>query len=278
VCPGQRLHGLAADQAVQVGADPRRAQADRHVADLAGAAAGAAQEPAAAQVDGEAEAEAQPDQREAVGAVADAVPPFGDGRQVDVVVDRYGDVQAATQTIEDAGRVPARHVDVPDHGGGGIVGTGHAHLHGPHAREVGAGLGAEFADGGRHRVVGRLTTEVGGRLDPAEHGPGEVADGHGERGDAGFAHRHADGVRGGRVGRVDLGLRTGTAAGAADDDREAVLGQAAQDLRGGGLGQAGEAAQVATGQRPMVEQVLEAGAHVHRAQQLRRPREPVDHA
>ena len=101
---------------------PRRlGVGDRHVADLAGAAGGAAVQHAA-EVDGQAEAVAHPQQGEAVGRLREPVGVLGDGGEVDVVLHPDGTARgrcAATRAGRDvtsracarrrpAGRRPGR--------------------------------------------------------------------------------------------------------------------------------------------------------------------------
>src|SRR5690606_24700222 len=153
------------------------------------------------------------------------------------------------------GVVGPRHGDVEDRdlvqvGRGGLGGGGQQVHHGP----VGRDGGEIDASGGR----GPLSVF-------------EVGDGHGDA--VGFVEGGGggEGVLG--VDRVDLGLRAGLPGGGpTHGDRPPRLQESGHDLGGGGFGEAGEPAQLHPGQGLVLHQVVERGALVERAQQVRGPR------
>nr|BFE69964.1 hypothetical protein GCM10020092_032650 [Actinoplanes digitatis] len=131
---GQGEHGRAADQVLQVDlAVGGVGGVQGHVADLARAAAGAAQQ-CPAGVDGQAEAlEAEPEQGEAVGVAGHAAAAFGDRGEVDVVVDSDAGVQRRGDLRHQAGTPEAGHVHVPDGLGPDVVRAGDTELDVPDA-------------------------------------------------------------------------------------------------------------------------------------------------
>jgi hypothetical protein len=131
----------------------------RHVADLARAAARAAHQ-RAADVDGQAQAVlAEPEQREAVRVAGHAVPAFGDRRQVDIVV--HIDVRAEPlgDLRDQSGAPEAGHLDVVDGLGAAVVRAGHPDLHMPDPLRWRRRLGAQpgdRVDHGGDRIGGQI--------------------------------------------------------------------------------------------------------------------------
>jgi hypothetical protein len=272
---GQLDHGRAADQALHV--LRRAAEADRHVADLARPAPGSPQQ-LPAQVDREAEALAEPDEREAVSVGADAPAALGDGGQVHVVFHHDRGAQALAQLGDEAAPAEAEDVDVADDPGRRIVGAGHAQVHMRHHGTVEPGAFGEPVDqptDGRQRVrVGQIDPVLRTRV----NGAGQIDQRTGDLGPAQIGRLpdgHRRGIGRSGVGGVDFGIGSRPAPGVPDDQRQAGVGQPPQHVGGGGFGQSGEFPQVTAGERAPVEQVLQGSALVHGAQELRRAGQPT---
>ena len=117
-----------------------------------------------------------------------------------------------------------------------------------------------------HRV--RAGPARGAELVVADRAPGDVGD-RGE--DPGRGHVEGHDVGGVGVHGVQLGARAGPAVGVAAGDDQPGVGQPGEQLGGGGLGEAGQLAELGARQRPVLEEQVERGPVVDAAEQAGGP-------
>ncbi len=243
----------------------QRGTVDRQVADFARRPGGAPVQPPA-QDGGQAEADAQPDQDEIVGACGGTVGPFGHRGQVHVVLDHHRLVPGVRERVERA-LVPGRQVHrQPGVAGARVDHAGTADHQRAEPGDLDPGAGAGLLDGAADqldRVVGPV--RVAAHL------------GHPAAGDV--RHRGADQVEvDGQAGHVragrDDGIQRGVGAASPGllprDRHQATLLQPGQHLRHGDLGHAGVLADLGPGEHLAAEQEVERGPVVQHTQQARR--------
>ncbi|GGY70103.1 hypothetical protein GCM10010363_59020 [Streptomyces omiyaensis] len=211
--------------------------------------------------EGRAQALVRPEQDE-VRAVGRRVRPLGDRREVDVVLDPDREPELLAEHALHVGEEPGRHVLL-------------ARVPEPAGRRVHRALDADHhplrrlrrrnpAEGGAQRHEQGVPAGPGrrGRLRLAEHGAADVRGPHRDP-----LRRHVDGHRvgGRRIEPVRLRDAPGEPGAQAVADDQARVLQAGEDLGGGGLGEAGETADLGSGEGALTEQQVEGGAVVDRA-------------
>jgi hypothetical protein len=216
--------------------------------------------------DRETHAAADPDQREVRYALGRPDPGLGDRRQVHVVLERDRPVEVGVERVAQA-VMPAREVEGERDVAAGRVDHARGAEHDPAdpvPRRV--GLLGRLDDRGVH-PPDRVVRVVGGDLDPG----GEPARDVGRPGDhAGRADVDAHDVRAARNHGVELRVRAPPAGELADPGHQLALLQPFDQLGRGDLGETGQFAELGPGEGPALEQQVERGAVIDRAQQARR--------